>query len=371
MSGNPRRKKKADKSKRIRQSTVGKLRHLADDARRLRDRRRKLRVEIDRFQDQDLPKFDRWLDEHLGKERKELDDLQDHFDAANNLYHEAWLAVDLGEYPTFAKAHAALKVEEDTRHPEDGDDLPEDGLPQPPPEMIDFMFSVFMSDVRGVEVDEMDDDAYEKARDEFASSFEHAASGNHAAFEKALLRTGVDDSDANRGVVKSLYRQLAKRLHPDHNGDLEGEEKEIWESAMASYQALDPVGLRQCEVELCLIRGEDVPPPMGEALRVFRDELSWQIGQLEEELVELRDHPAWGFSIKRSSKSLLTRIRRDIAEAIDDLKWGIDDLNREINRLCRPGKRKAKGKKQATKKRPAAKKKQMPPPDDAQMEMPF
>lgn len=371
MSGKRGRKKKADKSKKIRPSTVEKLRRLADEARELRDQQREMDAEVERFHDQDQPKFDRWVDEHLGEEKKELNELQNDLETARVLYQGAWMAVDLNHCPTFAEAYDALKAEVDASDAEDEDDLPEDDFSEPPEEMIDFMFSVFMDEVRGVDVDEMDDDAYEKAREEFASSFEHAASGNRAAFEKALLRTGSDGSEANRGAVKSLYRQLAKRLHPDHNGDLKGEEKEIWESAMASYQALDAVGLRRCEVELCLIRGEDVPPPMGEALRDYRDALIEHIQHLEDQLDDLRDHPAWGFSKKRPTKSLLTRAREEIAEVIDDLKCDIDELNKEIAYWCRSSKEKAKAKKKRTKKKSPAKKKKTSPSDGDQMEMPF
>lgn len=112
------------------------------------------------------------------------------------------------------------------------------------------------------------------------------------AAEQRLRRLRSADSSA---VLRSLYRQLVKRLHPDLNPDQSENEKQMWFETQQAYQWGDWARLET----LLAVCDEEFPETEEELerLRARRHELS-------EALLELRE-----------------RFPHSIATRLDDPEW--------------------------------------------------
>ena len=69
--------------------------------------------------------------------------------------------------------------------------------------------------------------------------------------------------------VKDLYRQLVRRLHPDHVADLSPKQIEWWHQAQAAY---NEGNVEKLEMLLVLTDIEKIP-------LVFRRELAFKLGR--------------------------------------------------------------------------------------------
>jgi curved DNA-binding protein CbpA len=166
------------------------------------------------------------------------------------------------------------------------------------------------------------------------------------------MRIGADEADDNGREVKSLYRRLAKRLHPDQTGSWNESDQQLWEEATAAYQALDLENLRRIDLIVSLKAGEEIPSSRTKELRAHRQDLLDALAGLEAELASLRDHPGWGFAKRRINKAFREKISRDIEAMFQDGKSRLAEVEAEINRILRPrAKRKSAAKKKTAKKR--------------------
>jgi hypothetical protein len=358
--------KKHDKS-------AEKSQRLAAEARALRVRERELKAALDRYHHGDIPEFRSWIAEHLAYEREELRrllqaaaDLEAALDAGEFAYHSG-LAPTLREAVSQVRAEMEREREEEEEE-EDGDcdfdgDQPSEGahpnggpprLDAMPEEVVDFLFGTFMAEARGIDIDAMRPDDYARARAEFTATFEHAASGNRAAFQKALYGAGADRSARNTSIVKAAYRRVVKLLHPDRKGELDEEEKELWEAASAGYQAFDVQAIEEVEVILLLVRDEPVPPGMVPALRRYRDRLDCAVAEAEDEVEDARTNPAWEFSAKPKTKALLKRLRTAIRLEIEHARTRLANLEWHYAQVTRPPRRRRPARKSSGGKKPGA-----------------
>lgn len=203
-------------------------------------------------------------------------------------------------------------------------------------EYIEMMFREFMYGIRGIDIDLMDADEYDRARREFIDSFRHARDGNLGDFEKAIRLAGADTSELNKKAVKSAFRRLAKRLHPDHNPELADDEKakRLWQEATVANQSLDLPGLDRIELQCILNSGEAITPDLMPRLIDLREWLVERVDDLNEYFDHVSRAPAFGFATSPSPSARATRdTREDLQFQIATLRAERANLRAQIDRL--------------------------------------
>jgi hypothetical protein len=382
--GNPRRKKyPAGGLKKVRRTTDDKIRTVMREVQELEILAKRKGETLKQFTEQDHPAFNQWIDEHLGDDRKALCQLLDDIDFHESVLDEAGFAFAMGHFCSLNAAIQAVRARmskepDDEPHPEE---VPgRSPLEDMPEWMADELLDEFLMETRGLDASDLDSEEYENVRAEFFDSLQHLADGNPAAFEKALHRIGSDRSETNLSAVKVVFRRLVKRLHPDHNGDLDEPEKALWNEAMTAYQSNNAAALETIEVRLALLRQEDLLPGQIPALRRYRDGLTDEVEYLADELRTARQHPAWEFSAKKKTESYTQKMRREFRHEIErararlkELSWIFTRAEKGTNRRKKkrkPASKKAKAKKSAaTRKEPGTA--SPPPPWDPQLDFPF
>ncbi len=391
-------------------------------ARRLRDRLAKLREKrriLEEFESETLPAFETWVEKNHGDLRDRCDELQSEIDHLAELIDRAETHMMFGGERSGARAIAAAEEEiEDEEavsesfarkrktnrdgessagEDDDGDPFPggpfgENPFEGMPDFMIDPLVCEFLSGVRGIDPSRLSDAEFEKARREFLGSFDHIASGDNAAFEKAMLRVGADESESNQNAVKKLFRKLASQVHPDRNPDFNEEAKEIWEELQKRKDALDLPSLELLEIKWRLIREDTFHSRDRKHLDRFKARLDEQEFDIEDALDEFSTHPMWGCRERTPPAKVRKQVKRDLEDAIAHFEEEAGDLKDQLERIRnrvpgparkqskkkRGAKRKRKGKANPTRKAAAKKKrkkqspaadqkppsKQSPPPRD-------
>ena len=347
--------KKTAGNKRIRSKTTDKLRALLAEIISLQSREAEQAPELERFTERDLPEFTQWLETNHSEKRKNLTKILNETEILDASFEEAEFAFQTGRFRTEAEAVVAIEKElrrefKNLHEKEEGGSSPR----RPPEDLIEAMFESFLSEVKGIDPDELDKETYERYRADFAATFDHVEEGNHAAFEKAILRLAMADTADDQSAAKVVFRRLVRRLHPDHHPDFGEFEKALWNEAMICYELSDAEGLETIELRLQIHLREEFSPAQTPALRRYRDHLEKRLEDTLESLVDARIHPAWEFSLKRKTKAFLKSMQRELEEAILEASLRLEALKAIFNQAKRSAPaRKAR----SAKRKPAAKKK--------------
>ncbi|GEM_PF-1418576 len=352
--------KKTVGNKRIRSKTTDKLRALLAEITALQVGELEKASELGRFTERDLPEFTQWLETNHSEKRKNLTSILDETEILSASFEEAEFAYETGQFRTEAEAVVAIEKElrrefKDLHEKENGDSSPG----RPSEDVVEALFESFLSDVKGIDPDELDKETYERYRADFAATFDHVEEGNRAAFEKAILRLAMADTAEDQSVAKVVFRRLVRRLHPDHHADFGEFEKSLWNEAMICYELSDTEGLETIELRLQIHLREEFSPAQTPALRRYRDHLEMRLDDVLDSLEEARIHPAWEFSLKRKTKAFLKSMQRELEEAILEASLRLKALRNLFNRAKRSmpvRKTRSAKKKPAPKKKPPAKK---------------
>jgi hypothetical protein len=299
------------------------------------ERQRHLHALHTHFQQTDLPAFEAWMEQEFGELRAVARELHDEADKLQRILLNAEMAWWGGHAPSMKAAVAAewkASQSKDYAADEDADEEEE----------LETLFESFLEEVRGIEIDDMNEADYAKARADFVEGMDRAAAGDKAGFEKMLARAGADQGTDNVRAVKAIYRRLAKKLHPDQSGSWDETEKRLWDDASSAYEALNLKELKRIELQLALHRGEKIPESRREELHRWMNQLIRAISNLEKDLREMRRHPGWGFAKRRRTKRFHEKMRQDIEYVISEDRKRIEIMEREIeSHLQRRVKRKA------------------------------
>lgn len=158
--------------------------------------------------------------------------------------------------------------------------------------------------------------------------------------------------------LKTAYRAVVRRLHPDLNPDVSEYAKQLWHDAQSAYNRGDLDRLESILAVSELELGGELPAGsgIGGVLELTR-QLEASIGQLERQVRGLKKNPAWNFSELPSRKALekkvWTQLSRDVSYAKKELAALEEELDFYRNAPPRPTRKPP----QKKPRKPAAKKK--------------
>jgi hypothetical protein len=357
--GNPKKRgKKAAGAKRMRSSSSEKIRALLERIPVLECREHELIAQLEIFEDRDRPEFDEWLGSEFAAERDELKMIE----REREILELAHLAADGGIFFAAPKnpGKAFVKAEQELREEFAAEDAEAEALDNPAgydpsDELIDEMLDSFLEEVRGLDPNMLDTESYARMREDFVASFEHVKAGNRTAFEKAILRLGVDQSEGNVSEAKSVFRRIVRELHPDRKEEFGEVEKKLWNEAMLLNEARDAEGLKLIEIRIKVHRHQAISPSETPLVRRYQKQLQDRIFLREQALLDAQEHPAWEFSKKKGRKNHLKSLARGFIDCLQQAREHLEDLVRSAHEYREAAERQVRRKKAVVKKAVARK----------------
>lgn len=272
----------------------------------LAERIRQHQHTLNTFSESDMPEYEQWMQKQfrplineLNRIRAAVDTQNDHIEAIEDMafdrnisYHMAW-SERFGNY-----------VQRDWFEEEAngiGEDLIEEGWE--PSE---------------------DSEEFERVRDELDEAFRELLDPGDSMEDELL---SMEERDKQ---VKKVYRDLARRLHPDRNPDAGEQEENWWHQTQKAYQDRN---LSRLEVIFTLIQlsGDESVDAEAEEQRLER-----VLEQLEAEVEKHQSHPAWGFSQNKDQQVLARRFEKEKRREIVRLKRELNSQLRKLKQWSRP-----------------------------------
>ena len=131
--------------------------------------------------------------------------------------------------------------------------------------------------------------------------------------------------------LKTAYRSMARRFHPDCNTDLTPEMQEIWFEAQRAYLAGDVELLES--IDAAAHEGEGVTHLDSPVSLIQRrtEQLLQNHRVLLKKMDDLQRDPAWGFSGLSSTTKLKKRLAKELPEELKSLNEELKRLQVKIN----------------------------------------
>ena len=184
------------------------------------------------------------------------------------------------------------------------------------------------------EWDEFDDmaEAFRQAFEDMFGGGRTADGKENEADHRRHGKKGNRSGSPEEASIKSLYRTLAKRLHPDHS-DLESPMRERrWNELQSAYEERDLEGLQRIEA-VCDMEIGGLSIRLG--LARLRDLAAYHRSHVEpvrRALRKAKKHPAFDFEkanrevIRRDARIELSDTHGEIREKIEWLREEIDEM---------------------------------------------
>ena len=143
--------------------------------------------------------------------------------------------------------------------------------------------------------------------------------------------------------IKSLYRKIVKRLHPDANPNITDHEKELFNEAQKAYQEGDYETLKRIWQEISGLNnpGEiyaDTPEDL-EKLRALRKQLRVLLAALQSEIAGIRGEFPYTMKALLENEQLLTARQEELRQQLKEIREAdaqmaafIEKVKEEINR---------------------------------------
>lgn len=283
--------------------------------RRLRTELRKKQERLAHFEEVEIDAYNRWLNSQFGVDLTRIRELQEEMDDLEFIVEQ--LRMCEYYYPEkLLDVHEELfrRMKEGTLHlfvpPEPEDEEEEDEEDPIDKELRDAFDSVF-EDVFG------DDDDWE---DDDFEDFDFARKKRAPIAEARPHRQ-------DRGSLKTLFRTLAKRLHPDRSELEEGIRDRRWHELQTAYQEGDLEGLQRIEA-VCDMDETGLNASLGMArLNDLAAYHQSHLRPIRQALRAAKRHIAFAFS-KADTTKLAREIRNDFKHIQRDLKGRLNWLQR-------------------------------------------
>ncbi|MDA0348826.1 MAG: hypothetical protein O3C43_13135 [Verrucomicrobia bacterium] len=284
--------------------------------RRLRTELRKKQERLTHFEEVETNAYTRWLNSHFGVDLTRIRELQEEMGNLDFIVEQLRMC-EFYIPEKLMEVHEELfrRKKEGTLHlfvPPEPDDGEEDEELEDPmdKELRDAFDSVF-EDIFGDDDDWEDDD------------FEEFESRRTRHIRAPKPRTHRD----TQGSLKTLFRTLAKRLHPDRSDMEEGIRDRRWNELQTAYHQGDLEGLQRIEA-VCDMDETGLNASLG--LARLNDLAAYHQSHLRpirQALRAAKRHIAFAFS-KADTTKLAREIRNDFKYIQRDLKGRLDWLQR-------------------------------------------
>jgi hypothetical protein len=292
-----------------------------------------LQEQLKRYHDQDVPGFRSWMHRtfgHLLTRQRELqraiEDKQVFIYEIHAMAHRYRLS-DLAAYrkvvwrrahPDEAQAEdlAFEEAERQRQQARSAKDQPDGFIHDDDPDRDEFFGD-----------DEFEDDP-DGDEDGFDAFFE-SMTGIRLPSRKA------GDSNPDQKTVKELYRNIVRRLHPDHHGQMSEARKSLWHEAQAAYRHHDLNALHSI-----LARCEDGEAGLGDhspisLIRRMTQQLKTATQSTRREIRTLKRDVAWDYETRVKNTHFVRGIRMDLENMVHTLQWNLNDIEQELARLDR------------------------------------
>jgi hypothetical protein len=138
-----------------------------------------------------------------------------------------------------------------------------------------------------------------------------------------------------RPDAKILYRKLARRLHPDvmktTNKVTATWILQTWLKVQDAYKRDDAEALARLDL-ITLVRMEELHQLSLDEIRASAEALKREHKDMTLSIRDLKKHPAWKFSTKRSFDTLKDKIRKKLRRDLDPIKFDIEALREMYGR---------------------------------------
>lgn len=269
--------------------------------RRLRTELDKKQARLRRFEEEEIPAYQRWFNVEFGARLTELRELQESLAEYEFVAEQlGWCEMCQPEKITEVYLELMRRMKEGTLHafeppPADKPYQEEDGFDFD--EIFDDLDDAFASFFgSGDEDDTGSEDDTGDGQEAFGRSGEGPVPGRHSSPAPETM------------ALKSLYRTLAKRLHPDHSDLEESLRERRWDELQIAYNAHDLEALQRIEA-VC-----DMEDKGGLSIRLglarLRDLTAYHrshVQPIRNALRKAKRHPAFDFA-----KAERTKLRREV-----------------------------------------------------------
>ena len=321
-------------------------RGVANHCRDLMERLSVVRALWHQFDREDKPAFVRWRAREFGALLSRAREIENQIHDAQTLIHEVEREMrrrfqnpyTAYQRVLFRRENPALAAEEeetDANEKANGEKKTTDFEKE-------ALFQEWVQRFLGTNPDKMDDEAYKKTFEAFKTHMFTAPVEEPAPRRTKQRATqseplpvqeepeGVEESAVVDARVKSLYRKLVRRLHPDHRGNGEAHVSGLWHEVQEAYLAAD---IARMEILLALsnIDGDAFGDDTTVAeMRSVHTELWRSLRTLEKSVAEGEGEEAWNFARSGPSEELRLRVERELKHELAQRLQRLDLLTRTI-----------------------------------------
>ncbi len=313
-----------------------------------------IRIAWHQFDREDKPAFIRWRAREFGALLSKAREVEIQIRDSQTLVHEVEMEMRRHIQDPFTAYQRVLfrranpAVAEEMQDAQDATDSSAGAR-----KVTDFeketLFQEWVQKFLGTNPDKMDDDAY-------TTTFE--------VFKAHMFKPGKDDLPSQRlprqqtkpqkpsssvngeeeaqeeasavdARVKSLYRKLVRRLHPDHRNDGEAAVSGLWHEVQEAYAAADVA-----RMEILLALSDIQANALGEQttlaqMRNVQLELERSLRALEKSVAEAEGEECWNFARTGPSESLRARVERQLKQELANRMDRLDLLTAAIAEWAR------------------------------------
>jgi hypothetical protein len=306
-------------------------RRVAGDCADLLERLEVVRIAWHQFDREDKPAFIRWRAREFGALLSKAREVEMQIRDSQALVHEVEMEMRRRIQDPFTAYQRVMFRRENPASAEEVEEAQNATDSSGSTEKVsDFeketLFQEWVQKFLGTNPDKMDDDAYRTTFEVFKAHMfkpgrEEMPSGSSPRQQSRPKKPSAsvneeeepqEEISAVDARVKSLYRKLVRRLHPDHRSDGEAAVSNLWHEVQEAYAAADVA-----RMEILLALSDIQANALGEqtTLGQMRNvclELERSLRALEKSVAEAEDEEAWNFARTGPSEDVRVRVERQL-----------------------------------------------------------
>ena len=279
------------------------------------------RLELDRFQTMDQPEFQKWINRTFGPLLTEVRETNQKLEEKRQLIFEI-------ESESYA---LGISFQQAYRRVMDRRENPVKPAPEPNSEFGGSRPSEEQGyGESGPGSDEAFEAEWSELEDDFESFFEEAFGIPRSGSRHRRHPETAPNKDPAALRVKTLYRSVVRRLHPDVQSEMSSQKMEWWHQAQAAYEKNDA---EQLEMILNLCEIEDLGTTSQTSVSILiriTNQFRSTLRSIKREISKFRRDPAWNFSINPNPERLKSKIESDLREELFNVQCVLESIESQI-----------------------------------------